>query len=221
VARSRTSTGKPGGDDRQEINEPMAESRVDGSASRTDYCAHEADVGVIGRGATLEDAFAAAAEATLALMVPLAAVRRAVTLRFRFAEADPELALVTWLNRLIGEAQAAGLVVRLARGWACDESARRAQAMAGTRAHRPAWPAGNPDSHPLAAGSGRRGARSLQGRAPGGRCHRESRSGAARRGAVTAGLRQRVSWPGLAASAICASATYRLPPDTVAFTRRW
>ncbi len=206
MAWSRTSTGKPGGHDRQEVNEPMAESRVDGSASRADYFAHEADVGVIGRGATLVDAFAAAAEATFAIMAPLAAVRPAVTPHFCFDEADPELALVTWLNRLIGEAQAAGLMLGAFQihcegdqwvGEASGEPWRAGlepgvEVKGATLTMLAVRQSGNPDPHPLAPGSGRRGARSLQGREPGGRGHRESRSGAASRLFASEGLRQRI-----------------------------
>lgn len=73
--------------------------------SRYEYFDHDADMGVIGRGATLEEAFEAAAAATFAIMIDLAAVRRVRTERFEFEEADTELALVRWINQLLGMAR--------------------------------------------------------------------------------------------------------------------
>ena len=66
---------------------------------------HDADFGVIGRGTTLEEAFIAAAEATFGLMIDIAAVRALETVPIEFEEADVELALVTWLNALLGHAR--------------------------------------------------------------------------------------------------------------------
>lgn len=76
-----------------------------------DYFEHDADIGVIGRGATLEEAFEGAAEAMFAIMVDAAQVRQLVQIAFAFAEEDLELALVTWLNRLLAEARQRGLVL--------------------------------------------------------------------------------------------------------------
>lgn len=78
---------------------------------RAETFPHDADVGVVGRGATVEDALAAAAEATFAVMVDPAAVRPLQAVRVSFEETDPELALVTWLNACLGEARAAGLAL--------------------------------------------------------------------------------------------------------------
>jgi SHS2 domain-containing protein len=75
------------------------------------YFDHEADIGIIGRGPTLEAALEAAAEATFAIMADLGAVQPSARLSFSFEESDPELALVTWLNRLVAEARAAGLIL--------------------------------------------------------------------------------------------------------------
>ena len=66
---------------------------------------HDADFGVIGRGTTIEEAFVAAAEATFGIMLDIAAVRALVTVPIEFEEADVELALVTWLNALLGHAR--------------------------------------------------------------------------------------------------------------------
>lgn len=65
------------------------------------YFDHDADVGVIGRGATIEEAFEAAARATFALMADLEQVRPVDTIALEFEEADVEIALVRWLNLLI------------------------------------------------------------------------------------------------------------------------
>lgn len=74
------------------------------------YFEHDADIGIIGRGATLEEAFAAAAGATFAIMTDIARVNPAHTVSMEFDESDEELALVRWLNLLIGTARERGLV---------------------------------------------------------------------------------------------------------------
>lgn len=66
---------------------------------------HDADFGVIGRGTTIEEAFIAAAEAMFGIMIDIAAVRALATVPIEFEEADVELALVTWLNALLGRAR--------------------------------------------------------------------------------------------------------------------
>jgi SHS2 domain-containing protein len=76
-----------------------------------DYFEHAADIGVIGRGATPEEAFEGAAEAMFAIMVDAAQVRPMVLFAFAFVEDDLELALVTWLNRLLAEARQRGLAL--------------------------------------------------------------------------------------------------------------
>ena len=76
-----------------------------------EYFDHEADIGIIGHGHSPEAAFEAAAQATFAIMADLAAVRPQTRLAFEFEEPDLELALVTWLNRLVAEARAAGLAL--------------------------------------------------------------------------------------------------------------
>ena len=79
------------------------------------YFDHDADVGISGRGATMEEAFEAAARATFALMTDIAAVRPLASIRLEFEEADVEMALVRWLNLLLGHARSRGLV--LGRFW--------------------------------------------------------------------------------------------------------
>jgi SHS2 domain-containing protein len=73
------------------------------------YFAHDADVGVIGQGATPEQAFAAAAAALFALQGDLEEVGDSESVAVEFEEADLELALVEWLNALLGQAKARGL----------------------------------------------------------------------------------------------------------------
>ena len=74
------------------------------------YFEHDADIGVIGRGTTLEQAFEAAAQAVFAVITPLDGVRAQTTISIEFEEADQELALVTWLNLLLGKARELGVV---------------------------------------------------------------------------------------------------------------
>jgi SHS2 domain-containing protein len=79
--------------------------------TRHEYFEHDADVGVVGHGARIEDAFVAGAEAVFALTTQLADVRPRERLELAFEEADVELAFVTWLNRLIAESQASALAL--------------------------------------------------------------------------------------------------------------
>jgi SHS2 domain-containing protein len=72
---------------------------------------HDADFGVVGRGATIEEAFVAAAEATFGIMIEVAAVRPVETVPIEFEEPDIELAFVTWLNALLGHARDRGLAL--------------------------------------------------------------------------------------------------------------
>lgn len=82
------------------MNEPTPARR-----SRYDYFDHDADVGVIGRGASVAAAFEAAAAATFAIMVEPTTVRPTQTVSIDFEEADVEIALVRWLNALLGTAR--------------------------------------------------------------------------------------------------------------------
>jgi SHS2 domain-containing protein len=74
------------------------------------YFDHDADIGVVGRGATVEQAFEAAAAATFAVMCDPAALQPSMRVDVEFDEDDLELALVTWINRLLGEARQRGIV---------------------------------------------------------------------------------------------------------------
>lgn len=94
------------------------------------YFEHDADIGVVGRGATIEAAFVAAARAVFSIQTEPGSVRPMERIEFSFVEPDVELALVTWLNRLLGEARARGLALGdfgirreddLWSGWAAGE----------------------------------------------------------------------------------------------------
>ncbi len=69
------------------------------------YFEHDADIGIIGRGATLEQAFEAAAQAVFGIVTQLEKVQPETMIAIEFEEADRELALVTWLNLLLGKAR--------------------------------------------------------------------------------------------------------------------
>ena len=74
------------------------------------YFEHDADIGVFGRGATVEQAFEAAAQAVFAIITPVDVVQPQTTVSIEFEEADLELALVTWLNLLLGKSRELGMV---------------------------------------------------------------------------------------------------------------
>ncbi len=69
------------------------------------YFEHDADVGIIGRGRTLEQSFESAASAMFAVMTDISALRPVITIQLVFEEADLDLALVTWLNLLLAHAR--------------------------------------------------------------------------------------------------------------------
>ncbi|QLH41740.1 MAG: archease [Coxiellaceae bacterium] len=75
------------------------------------YFDHVADIGIIGRGTTVEAAFEAAARALFAIMAPIETLHPQVMIHFEFDEADIEFVLVTWLNQLIARAKDRGLVL--------------------------------------------------------------------------------------------------------------
>lgn len=69
------------------------------------YFDHDADIGIIGRGDTIENCFIDTARAMFSLMGDVASVHLMQIITFEFEEEDTELALVTWLNLLIAKAQ--------------------------------------------------------------------------------------------------------------------
>lgn len=74
------------------------------------YFDHDADIGIIGRGETIEKCFIDAAYSMFALMGNLSAIKPHEKFYFNFEESDIELALVTWLNRLLAEANANNVI---------------------------------------------------------------------------------------------------------------
>ena len=74
------------------------------------YFDHDADIGIIGCGNSLEECFENAAMSTFALMGDLSNVHHKTSIKIEFEESDVELALVTWLNLLIAKAQADNLI---------------------------------------------------------------------------------------------------------------
>jgi SHS2 domain-containing protein len=74
------------------------------------YFEHDADMGIVGRGTLLEEAFEQAATAMFAMMADPAQVRPQASVAIEFEEADVELALVTWLNLLLGQARSRALI---------------------------------------------------------------------------------------------------------------
>lgn len=73
---------------------------------------HGADVGVRGRGRTMDGAFAAAACALCAILVDPALVRPDEKRRLAAAAPDAELLLVDWLDAVIWEMSARGMIFR-------------------------------------------------------------------------------------------------------------
>lgn len=74
------------------------------------YFEHDADMGIVGRGESIERAFENAAMAVFAMIIGPAKVDLRESVAIEFEEADTELALVTWLNRLLGEARSRAMV---------------------------------------------------------------------------------------------------------------
>ena len=65
------------------------------------YFEHDADIGIIGRGTTLEEAFVSAARAMFAIQADFDSLRPREGIELDFEEEDVELALVKWLNALL------------------------------------------------------------------------------------------------------------------------
>ncbi len=75
------------------------------ASERYSYFEHDADIGLAGHGATLEEAFEGAAAGMFAIITDLNCVRRERTVKLEFEESDVELALVRWLNLLLATAR--------------------------------------------------------------------------------------------------------------------
>lgn len=75
------------------------------------YFDHDADIGIIGRGETVEQAFESAAEAMFAIMADTLSEPLENEIDFEFEEEDTEFAFVRWLNTLIAYAQSRSLIL--------------------------------------------------------------------------------------------------------------
>jgi SHS2 domain-containing protein len=95
------------------LSRPQAFTTNHGMANGVySYFEHGADIGVRGQGQTLEDAFTGAAAAVFAIMTDLSRVRAERVVGLQFEEEDEELALVVWLNLLLGCAREQRMVFR-------------------------------------------------------------------------------------------------------------
>jgi SHS2 domain-containing protein len=65
--------------------------------------AHDADIGVRGRGGTLAEAFANAGRALTAVVTDPASVHEVLSVEIACEASDPELLLFDWLNALVFE----------------------------------------------------------------------------------------------------------------------
>jgi SHS2 domain-containing protein len=65
--------------------------------------AHDADIGVRGRGATLAEALANAGRALTAVVTDPASVREVLSVEISCAAPDPETLLFDWLNAIVFE----------------------------------------------------------------------------------------------------------------------
>jgi SHS2 domain-containing protein len=65
--------------------------------------AHDADIGVRGRGATLAEALANAGRALTAVVTDPGSVREVLSVEITCESADPEVLLFDWLNALVFE----------------------------------------------------------------------------------------------------------------------
>jgi SHS2 domain-containing protein len=65
--------------------------------------AHDADIGVRGRGGTLSEALANAGRALTAVVTDPASVREVLSVEIACASPDPEVLLFDWLNALVFE----------------------------------------------------------------------------------------------------------------------
>jgi len=72
--------------------------------ARYDYFEHQADMGIVGRGPTLEEAFAQAARALFDLMMDIERIRPRKKLTLRCQAHDQGELLVEWLNGLLARA---------------------------------------------------------------------------------------------------------------------
>jgi SHS2 domain-containing protein len=75
------------------------------------YFDHDADIGIIGRGETIENCFCDTAKALFNLMIAVSNVHLIQIITFEFEEENLELALLAWLNLLIAKAHEHHLIL--------------------------------------------------------------------------------------------------------------
>ena len=91
----------------------------------SNYFDHDADIGIIGRGSSLEAAFVDAAKTMFSVMTDLSGVLAKIEIVFSFEEEDNELAFITWLNLLLAKADSNHLVfshfeiIKKQNNWLC------------------------------------------------------------------------------------------------------
>lgn len=83
-----------------------------GGDVRYEHFEHGADIGVRGHGATMAEAFEAAATAMTAVLTPLEGVKAEIQVPIEATGADPELLLVNFLNTVLFEMATERLVFR-------------------------------------------------------------------------------------------------------------
>jgi len=74
------------------------------------YFDHDADIGITGKGSSIEVAFQEAAVAMFGIMQDLSLIHPKQSIDIEFTEEDIELAFVIWLNALIAAAREHGMV---------------------------------------------------------------------------------------------------------------
>lgn len=74
------------------------------------YFEHGADVGITGKGETLEKSFEAAAVAMFMIITDISKVKPVKRIKFNFIEQDIEFAFISWLNNLLNESHLLNMV---------------------------------------------------------------------------------------------------------------
>ena len=92
------------------MNPPVSHMERAGVVQTRGYFEHDADIGIIGGGTSVEQAFEAAAQAVFGIVTNLDSVEASSVVMIEFEEHDSEFALVTWLNLLLGKARELGMV---------------------------------------------------------------------------------------------------------------
>lgn len=92
------------------MNPPVSHVERTGLGQTRGYFEHDADIGIIGGGTSVEQAFEAAAQAVFGIVTNLDSVEASSVVMIEFEEPDPEFALVTWLNLLLGKSRELGMV---------------------------------------------------------------------------------------------------------------